>query len=73
MLQKIRFFDKKDPKLSLSRHHHKFIKYEKRLRKEGKKMLGLPIKQNLCHFSASLDAIGIKIDTNRFGLAQVSA
>jgi hypothetical protein len=64
MLQKIRFFDKKDPKLSLSellsritriqiysvqdyiywiistendhRHHHKFIKYEKRLRKEGK-------------------------------------
>jgi hypothetical protein len=59
MLQKIRFFDKKDPKLSLSeslskitripiysyhllckndhRHHHKFIKYEKRLRKRGKK------------------------------------
>jgi hypothetical protein len=37
-------------------HHHKFIKYEKRLRKEGKNMLGLPIKQNLCHFSASLDA-----------------
>jgi hypothetical protein len=36
--------------------HHKFIKYEKRLRKEGKNMLGLPIKQNLCHFSASLDA-----------------
>jgi hypothetical protein len=35
------------------RHHHKFIKYEKRLRKEGKNMLGLPIKQNLCHFSAS--------------------
>jgi hypothetical protein len=35
-------------------HHHKFIKYEKRLRKEGKNMLGLPIKQNLCHFSASL-------------------
>jgi hypothetical protein len=42
-------FWKKDPKLSLSellywiistendhRHHHKFIKYEKRLRKEGK-------------------------------------
>jgi hypothetical protein len=24
------------------RHHHKFIKYEKRLRKEGKNMLGLP-------------------------------
>jgi hypothetical protein len=24
------------------RHHHKFIKYEKRLRKEGN-MLGLPI------------------------------
>ena len=38
------------------RHHHKFIKYEKRLRKEGKNMLGLPIMQNLCHFSASLDA-----------------
>jgi hypothetical protein len=38
------------------RHHHKFIKYEKRLRKEGKNMLGLPIKQNLCHFSTSLDA-----------------
>jgi hypothetical protein len=38
------------------RHHHKFIKYEKRLRKEGKNMLGLPIKQILCHFSASLDA-----------------
>jgi hypothetical protein len=30
---------------------------KKRLRKEGKNMLlGLPIKQNLCHFSASLDA-----------------
>ena len=29
------------------RHHHKFIKYEKRSRKEGKNMLGLPIKQNL--------------------------
>ena len=27
------------------RHHHKFIKYEKRLRKEGK-MLGLPINNN---------------------------
>jgi hypothetical protein len=39
-----------------NRHHHKFIKYEKRLRKEGKNMLGLPIKQNLCHFSTSLDA-----------------
>ena len=38
------------------RHHHKFIKYEKRLRKEGKNMLCLPIKQNLCHFSTSLDA-----------------
>jgi hypothetical protein len=38
------------------RHHHKFIKYEKRLRKEGKNMLGLPIKQNICHFSASLEA-----------------
>jgi hypothetical protein len=38
------------------RHHHKFIKYEKRLRKEGKNMLGLSIKQNLCHFSARLDA-----------------
>jgi hypothetical protein len=24
--------------------------------KEGKNMLGLPIKHNLCHFSASLDA-----------------
>jgi hypothetical protein len=31
-------------------------KYEKRLKKEGKNMLGLPIKQNLCHFSTSLDA-----------------
>jgi hypothetical protein len=29
--------------------HHKFIEYEKRLRKEGKTMLGLSIKQNLCH------------------------
>ena len=38
------------------RHHHKFIKYEKRLRKEGKNMFGSPIKQNLCKFSASLDA-----------------
>ena len=38
------------------RHHHKFMKYEKRLRKEGKNMLGLPIQQNLCHFSASLNA-----------------
>jgi hypothetical protein len=37
------------------RHHHKFIKYEKRLRKEGN-MLGLPIKPNFCHFSVSLDA-----------------
>jgi hypothetical protein len=37
------------------RHHHKFIKYEKRLRKEGKHMFGLPIKLNLCHFSGSLD------------------
>jgi hypothetical protein len=27
------------------RHHHKFIKYEKRLRKEGN-MLGLPINNN---------------------------
>jgi hypothetical protein len=39
-----------------ARHHHKFIKYEKRLRKEGKNMFGLPIKQNICKFSASLDA-----------------
>ena len=31
---------------------HRLIKYEKRLRKEGKNMLGLLIKQNLCHFSA---------------------
>ena len=38
------------------RHHHKFIKYEKRLRKEEKNMLGLPIKHNFCHFSANLDA-----------------
>jgi hypothetical protein len=38
------------------RHHHKFIKYEKRLRKEGKNMLDLPIKQNICHFSGSLNA-----------------
>jgi hypothetical protein len=37
-------------------NHHKFIKYEKRLRKEGKNMFGLPIKQNICKFSASLDA-----------------
>jgi hypothetical protein len=36
------------------RHHHKFIIYEKRLRKEGN-MLGLPIKQNLCHFSVRFD------------------
>ena len=27
------------------RHHHKFIKYEKWLKKEGKNMLGLPIKK----------------------------
>jgi hypothetical protein len=27
------------------RHHHKFIKYEKRLRKEGN-MVGLPINNN---------------------------
>ena len=27
------------------RHHHKFIKYEKRLKKEGN-MLGLPINNN---------------------------
>jgi hypothetical protein len=26
------------------------------LRKEGKNMFGLPIKQNICKFSASLDA-----------------
>jgi hypothetical protein len=38
------------------RHHHKFIKYQKRLRKEGKNMFGLPIKQNICKFNASLDA-----------------
>jgi hypothetical protein len=37
------------------RHHHKFIKYEKRLRKEGN-VLGLPIKQSICHFSVSVDA-----------------
>ena len=37
------------------RHHHKFIKYEKRLRKEGKNMFSLPIKQNICKFSASLE------------------
>jgi hypothetical protein len=36
--------------------NYKFIKYEKRLRKEGKNMLGLPIKHNFCHFSASSDA-----------------
>ena len=35
---------------------NKFIRYEKRLRKEGKNMFGLPIKQNICKFSASLDA-----------------
>jgi hypothetical protein len=29
---------------------------KKRLRKEGN-MLGLPIKQNLCPFSVSLDAV----------------
>jgi hypothetical protein len=38
------------------RHYHKFIKYEKRLRKEGKNMFGLPIKQNICKFSETLDA-----------------
>jgi hypothetical protein len=38
------------------RHHHKFIKYEKRLWKEEKNMFGLPIKQNICKFSTSLDA-----------------
>jgi hypothetical protein len=38
------------------RHYHIFIKYEKRLRKEGKNMFGLPIKQNICKFSESLDA-----------------
>jgi hypothetical protein len=35
---------------------NKFMKYEKRLRKEGKNMFGLPIKQNICKFNASLDA-----------------
>ena len=35
------------------RHHHKFIKYDKRLRKESN-MLGLPIKQNVCHFSVTV-------------------
>jgi hypothetical protein len=39
------------------RHHHKFIKYEKRLRKEGKNMFDLPIKQIICKYSASLDAL----------------
>ena len=37
------------------RHHHKFIKYEKRLRKELKNMFSLPIKQNICHLSLNLD------------------
>jgi hypothetical protein len=41
------------------RHHHIFIKYEKRLRKEGKHMLGLPIKQNLCHFSSSFGRVAL--------------
>jgi hypothetical protein len=35
------------------RHHHKFIKYEKQSRKEGKNMFGLLIRQNICKFSAS--------------------
>jgi hypothetical protein len=66
------------------RHHHKFIEYEKRLRKEGKNMFGSPIKQNLCHFSAYLRGKQTQILTsmlqhpgywhkNRFGLAHVSA
>jgi hypothetical protein len=50
------------------RHHHKFIKYEKRLRKEGKNMLGLPIKQNLCHFSTSLDARSVFANNSVFNL-----
>ena len=37
------------------RYHYKFIKYEKPLRKEGKNLFGLPIKQNICKFSVSLD------------------
>jgi hypothetical protein len=41
------------------RHHHKFIKYWKRLRKEGKNMLGLPIKQNLCHFQHEFGCIAL--------------
>jgi hypothetical protein len=52
------------------RHHHKFIKYEKRLRKDGKNMFGLPIKQNICKFMLQHPGYWHK---NRFGLAQVSA
>jgi hypothetical protein len=36
------------------------MKYEKRLRKEGKNIVGLPIKQNLCHFSASFGSYAAK-------------
>ena len=45
--------------ISTENDHHKFIKYEKRLRKEGKNMLGLPIKQNLCHFEHEFGRVAL--------------
>ena len=41
------------------RHYHKFIEYEKRLRKEGKNMFGLSIKQNICKFSARFGRVAL--------------
>ena len=45
--------------ISTENDHHKFIKYEKRLRKEGKNMLGLPTKQNLCHFECEFGRVSL--------------
>jgi hypothetical protein len=39
------------------RHHHKFIKYEKQLRKEGKNMFGLPTNGLLCEPLLSMHTV----------------
>jgi hypothetical protein len=54
------------------RHHHKFMKYEKRLRKEGN-MPRLTYQAKSLPLCCSIRATGIKIDKNRFGLTQVNA
>ena len=38
------------------RHHHKFIKYEKRLRKEGKKYVRLTYQAQYLQIQRELDA-----------------